>query len=367
MVYRFTRMEISGALADLGTMLPLAVPLIAVNGIDPTGALLGIGVLYIASGAYYKTVVPVQPMKIIAAYAIAMKLSPKMIVTSSLLTGILLLALAASGLTKKLNRIPDSVIKGVQLAVGTILIVQGVRGISTTPPIGLTIFLLALLLLRFESVPVALLIVVFGMLFGAVTMDATPSFDLGLHVPKLLAQGTPDFDLIASALFILVIPQLPMTVGNAVVSVSDLMETYFGKKATYRSLTSAQGFANLAVYLLGGFPLCFGAGGLASHYKFGARTGGSNIIIGSIFLALAILLGPSATTALSVIPTSILGVLLIFAGWELAVTSRTLKRKEDIGVAFVILLIAVLGNLGIAFLAGLALAYTLKKLMVEKP
>ncbi len=258
--------------------------------------------------------------------------------------------------------IPLSVVKGVQLAVGTILIVQGANAISTSPAVGLIAFLIALLLLRFDGIPVALIIVLGGVILGTTTMDSQFTLDLGLHVPKLLPYGLPNFSIVTTALFLLVIPQFPMTVGNAIVSVSDLMDAYFGKKPTYRSLAGTQGIANIAAYAVSGFPLCFGAGGLASHYKFGARTAGSNIIIGSIFLVLAILLGPSAIAILGIMPTAILGVLLIFAGWELASTARTLEKREDIAVAVVILFTAVLWNLGAAFLLGLALAYALKKL-----
>ncbi|MFQ5815894.1 MAG: putative sulfate/molybdate transporter, partial [Candidatus Hydrothermarchaeaceae archaeon] len=359
MVYRFNRMEVSGALGDLGTMLPLAVPLIVVNGMDPTGVLFMIGFLYVSSGAYYKSIVPVQPMKIIAAYAIALRLPPGVIVTSSLLMGILLLAMAASGLMEGLSRIPVSVVKGVQLAVGAILIVQGAEAVFTHPSIGLITLILALLLLRFKGVPVALLIVLGGVILGAAGLDSNLTLDLGFHIPRLVPHGPPEFDMATAALFLLVLPQLPMTVGNAVVSVSDLMGTYSGKKPTYRSLAGAQGLANLAAYLVSGFPLCFGAGGLASHYKFGARTAGSNIVIGSIFLALALLLGPSAASVLGIIPTAILGVLLIFAGWELAGTVRTLEKRRDVAVAVVVLFTAIIWNLGAAFLLGLALAYAL--------
>ena len=77
-------------------------------------------------------------------------------------------------------------------------------------------------------------------------------------------------------------------------------------------------FANGISFLLGGIPLCHGAGGLAAHYKFGARTGGSNIIIGGIFLCIALFLGHHALSLMHLLPLSILGVLLVFAGGQLS-------------------------------------------------
>ena len=55
--------EISGSLGDLATFLPLAVGLIAVNGVNATSIFLSAGLLYIAAGLYYGVPVPVQPLK----------------------------------------------------------------------------------------------------------------------------------------------------------------------------------------------------------------------------------------------------------------------------------------------------------------
>ncbi len=69
--YRFDRMEFAGSLGDLGTLLPLAIGMILINGLNPLGVLLSIGLYYILSGLYFNITVPVQPMKVIGAYAIA--------------------------------------------------------------------------------------------------------------------------------------------------------------------------------------------------------------------------------------------------------------------------------------------------------
>lgn len=54
-----------------------------------------------------------------------------------------------------------------------------------------------------------------------------------------------------------------------------------------------------------------GAGGLAANYRFGARTAGANVMIGSIFVLLGILFGQNAIIILNLLPMSILGVLLV--------------------------------------------------------
>ncbi|RLB85206.1 MAG: hypothetical protein DRH26_18520, partial [Deltaproteobacteria bacterium] len=57
--YVFNRMEFSGGLGDLGTLLPLSVGMILVNGLSPDGVFFSIGLFYILSGIYYGITVPV--------------------------------------------------------------------------------------------------------------------------------------------------------------------------------------------------------------------------------------------------------------------------------------------------------------------
>ena len=57
--YRFNRLELAGSLGDLGTLLPLAIGMILINGLKPTGLFLTIGIFYILSGIYFGVTVPV--------------------------------------------------------------------------------------------------------------------------------------------------------------------------------------------------------------------------------------------------------------------------------------------------------------------
>lgn len=68
-VFRFNLPELGGALGDLGTLLPLMVALILVNGLNATSVLVGVGVFYIVSGIYFRLPMPVQPLKAVAASA----------------------------------------------------------------------------------------------------------------------------------------------------------------------------------------------------------------------------------------------------------------------------------------------------------
>ena len=124
--------------------------------------------------------------------------------------------------------------------------------------------------------------------------------------------------------------------------------------------------ANFFSFCFGGMPLCHGAGGLAAHYRFGARTAGSNVIIGLIFLVLAFVLGDDIVSFFNLLPMSILGVLLVFAGAQLNLTIMDLEGRKEYFVATMILGITLASNLAVGFIAGTVFAQLLrwKKLSV---
>ena len=118
--------------------------------------------------------------------------------------------------------------------------------------------------------------------------------------------------------------------------------------------------ANFASFFMGGMPLCHGAGGLAAHFRFGARTAGSNIIIGSIFIILAIFFRTHILSILYLVPMSVLGVLLLFAGSQLSLTVIDMKARKDLFVSLMILGLTLASNLAVGFIVGIGIAYTLK-------
>ena len=151
--------------------------------------------------------------------------------------------------------------------------------------------------------------------------------------------------------------------GNAVIANADLSKEYFGensKRVTYSSLCISMAAANFLSFFFGGMPMCHGAGGLASRYRFGARTAGSNILSGIIFLGIAVLLGGHSLSFFYLLPMSALGVLLIFAGSQLTLTLLDMKTRKDLFVPMMVLGITLASNLAVGFLTGIALAYALK-------
>lgn len=389
--YLFNRLEAAGSLGDLGTLLPLAIGMIVINGLDPVGLFFVVGLFYILSGIYFGVTVPVQPMKVIGAYAIALGLTPGVITASGLLMGIFMLVLGLTGAIHVIGKYtPKPVVRGVQVGVGTLLMVQGIKFVLGTSsyqaarnaaephlalqaigpiPIGIILgiagIIVTLALLENKKVPAALVIIAAGIMFGILAgkHEGLDTIKPGLYLPNLIPFGLPTINDFTIALMTLVLPQVPMTIGNAVIANADLTREYFGEKAkmtSYRALANSMGLALIASFVFGGMPVCHGAGGLAAHYRFGARTAGSNIIIGAAFLALAVFLGQHALSVIYLFPFSILGVLLIFAGSQLALMIKDMKEKTDLFVVMVMLGITLAANLAIAFIAGFLMAYLFK-------
>lgn len=391
MHYRFNRLELAGSLGDLGTILPLAIGMILINGLSPLGLFFSFGLFYILSGVYFGITVPVQPMKVIGAYAIATGIDASQIMASGALIGMILLIIGGTGAVTAMGRyIPKPVIRGVQLSTGVLLMTYGVKFMLGTSklqllcqaaepylaiqnigpvPIGIIIGIiggfLTFLLLDNKKLPAGILVVLLGLVLGLFlgAHEGLGKLRPGLNIPRLFPFGIPSGADFTAALLMLVIPQMPMTLGNAVVASADLSEEYFGeisKKVTYRAFCISMALGNFASFLLGGMPMCHGAGGLAAHYRFGARTAGSNLMIGTIFILLAILFGSHALSIIYLIPLSVLGILLLFAGSQLALTILDMKERKDLFVALIILGITLASNLAVGFIAGIAIAYALK-------
>src|SRR6056297_248737 len=131
--YRFSLLEFAGSLGDLGTLLPLAIGMILINGLSPVGVFVSVGIFYVVTGLCYQLTVPIQPMKVIGAYAIAASLSASEVLASSLLMGGVLFIIGISGAITVIGRYtPQSVIRGVQLSTGALLMSGGIKFILGT-------------------------------------------------------------------------------------------------------------------------------------------------------------------------------------------------------------------------------------------
>ena len=92
--FEFTMRELAGSMGDFGTLSPLAIGFIAVNGMDPAGLFIVMGLTNIALGLIYRLPMPLEPKKVIALTAIAQEWPPDLIYNSAFGLGLVWFLLA---------------------------------------------------------------------------------------------------------------------------------------------------------------------------------------------------------------------------------------------------------------------------------
>ena len=378
-------------MGDLGTLIPLFVALIVLCKLSITTVLLLAGAYYIISGIFFRLPMPVQPLKVVSAIAIAIptQVTPSVLAATAMVFGLITLFLGLTGLIDWIAKLfSKPIVRGIQLGLGFILVKKGMGfildpnlfsnsgadayqlwGISANLILGIAGCAITLVLITNKKVPAALLIISIGFVLGFVfgTIGDIP-ISLGPTPIEFYIPSSNDFFI---AITLLVIPQIPLTIGNAIIGTKDTSQSLFGKgsatkRVTNRNLSISMGLANLLTGITGGVPMCHGAGGLAAHYRFGARTGGSNIMIGLIFLVIAILFGSIGITLLTSLPNAIFGILLIFAGLELATLIKDIKERNDLFVVVLIASVAIVStNMSIAFAIGIAVSFLIRVAKIE--
>jgi predicted benzoate:H+ symporter BenE len=317
--------ELSGALGDLGTLLPLVLGMIAVVGLAPVPVLLGFAVFYVATALYYRLPIPVQPMKAVAAVLLTAGISSAGLAASGVLIGVALLVLGLTGWITRLARIvPQSVLAGLQLGLGIALAMVSLDLMASAPVIAAVTLGLVLALVAVPRCPSALIAlavaIVLAQLLGVQGMPLATAGAPALSVPSL-----PSLDEMEQALSLFVLPQLSLTLTNAVLLTSLIAADYYGDRAAHVTparLSVTSGLANLLLTPFGALPMCHGAGGLAAHHRFGARSGTAPLVMGLALLAAVLLPGGLGLAILAAIPAAGLGALLLVASGQLAATRR---------------------------------------------
>jgi len=348
--------DASGAFADLGTFLPLVLGVLMVRHFDPTGLLVGFGVFALVTAAVYRRPIPVQPMKVVAAIVIATGISPQVVAAGGLLIGLILVLLAVSGTISALARwIPQSVLFGVQLGVGLHLVLAGARLVSGGWIVGAVSLaaLLAFQLTRFKPVA-ALAVLIVSATWALQQSGGMPPLTPGFYLPELML---PHWSDAWTSLRSLALPQLPLTLTNAVLAPAAIALSLFpedGARITAQRLALSSGILNTLLAPLGAFPMCHGAGGLVVQYKFGARSGMAPALFGLGCLGLGLLFGPDALQLLGILPMAAVGALLIVAGGELAISKRLFDAGTDTLAVIVLTgVIAVSVNIAAGFIVGI--------------
>lgn len=330
--------DATGAIADLGVLVPLAAALILVNGLDAGAVLIGAGALALASGAAFGIPFPVQPLKALTAVAVAHRLAPEVIHAAGLEVGAILLLLSIRRVADAVARLfTTPVVRALQVGVGLLLVLTAARLAAAPPdlfrgtppspwPTVLAVGALVAVGVAARRGRYGVALAVLGA--GVAVSAAVAAPDLAgpsLRLPRLALPGPAAF---ATAFALLVVPQIPLTFGNAVVAVTDVAHRYFGPRA--RRVTPSRvclscGAGNVAAALVGGMPMCHGAGGLTAHVRLGARTARMNVLLGTALAGLGLFFASDVPVLLGLLPAWALAAFLAYAGIRHALLAADLR------------------------------------------
>lgn len=336
--------SVTGAIGDSITVVPLVVALALLTEVSLPHALVAFGAFQVVWGVRYGLPVSVEPMKALAALAVAGAITYAELALAGVILGVLLLAIGLTGTLGRVERwIGEPVIRGVQFAVGLVLLKTGIELAVDDPVVALAGVAVAVAFaLAGHGKASALAVVVVGV--GAAFVGA------GVPAPRLPgAPPTPTFGAaVTRATLDGVVAQLAMTIGNAALATSLLFADLLDAEVTPDELSTSMGLMNLIAVPTGGIPMCHGCDGVAGKYAFGARTGGANVVLGVGYLVAASFATPALIAAF---PLAMLGALLAIVAVSLArnVTDSG-NRALSVGVG----LLALATNLGVAFVAGIA-------------
>jgi MFS superfamily sulfate permease-like transporter len=361
--------EAAGAFGDLGTLIPFLVGYLTIAKMDPVGVLVAFGLFKILAGLYFKTPVPIQPMKAIGTAAISHPgaIGPAAILASGLFSGLLWLTMGLSGAVTWIARLTNRpIVHGLILGLGLSFVLEGIKLIEGDYVVAILGIALTFALLSRDRVPAMLALLVFGSVVAIARQPAIlgelRQISVQLRLPEFALTSLTGHDVLVGVV-VLGLPQAALTLGNAIVATVEENNALFpDRPTTVRAVAIDHGVMNIVGASLGGVPMCHGAGGLAGHVRFGARTGGALVMLGALVLFIGLFLADSVTTFFKLFPRSVLGVILLFGGLELAASVQAGDRatKSD---RYVMLLTAgvAMWNMGAGYLAGLALSHSYRR------
>ncbi|CAL9172912.1 unnamed protein product [Musa hybrid cultivar] len=413
LLFRSRWAEVNGALGDLGTYIPIIMALALAKDLDLGTTLVFTGVYNIITGFIYGVPMPVQPMKSIAAVAISTaSFGVPEIMAAGICTSAVVFLLGATRLMELAYKfIPLPVVRGIQLAQGLSFAMTAVKYVRYDQDLakgkasgdrrwmGLDGLVLAIAATVFVvivngageaaeqgreeqviheqgggrrrakswrkvifSVPSAVVVFVLGIILAIIREPGVvKELKVGpsrIHVVKISKHAWKE-GFIKGA-----VPQLPLSVLNSVIAVCKLTTDLFPDKvASATSVSITVGLMNLVGCWFGAMPCCHGAGGLAGQYKFGGRSGACVALLGAAKLAVGLVLGGSLLRLLVEFPVGLLGVLLLFAGVELAMAARDMSSKAE---SFVMLICAAVSLVGSSAALGFVCGIVVHVLVVVR-
>jgi MFS superfamily sulfate permease-like transporter len=303
---------------------------------------------------------PLQPLKAMATLVITQKIEGDILMGASIAIGVTMLILTLSGSLALLAKwIPVCVVRGIQFGLGLSLARLAIQSyIPHEGTLGYGLagvgFLIMSLLWGNRRLPPGLLVIALG---GAYTLAVglkagTIADGFGLTLPTL---HWPQWQDVWTGFWVLALPQIPLSLSNSVIATQRIVRDLFPERAIgVRKIGLTYSIANLVAPLWGGIPVCHGCAGVAGHYAFGAKTGGSVIIYGTIYVLLGLFLSRSLAEVLEIFPQSILGVVLFFEALTLLALIRDqAPTPRHLWIALLVGVVAQMGPYG--FIIGLLL------------
>ena len=358
--FEFNLRELAGSMGDFGTLFPLAIGFIAVNGIDPAGLFIVMGLTNIALGLIYRLPMPLEPKKVVAATAISQEWPPALIHASALGLGLIWFLLVITGLLRRIVSItPRFLVRGIQIALGVILGWRALQMMAPAPLLGVLAVALVLLLRGSRYAPATLVLMALGVGIMAWRGELQQAVILDVTLPALTV---PRLDEIWQAMILAGFAQIPLSITNAVIAAAALIRDYFPEKAvSERKLMLNMGAMNVIGSFFGGMPMCHGAQGLAGQYYFGARTGGTPILEGLVEISMGLFLSRSIANILTAFPMPLIGGMMFMVAGQLGKEAVKL-RGWKLGLAATTAAVSVVTNMAVGFVVGLGLTYLLRTL-----
>ncbi|KAI5283925.1 hypothetical protein KEM54_001725 [Ascosphaera aggregata] len=339
--------ELSGAVGDLGTFLPLAIALAKNKTVSLPATLVLSGLFNITTGVFFGIPLPVQPMKAVAAAAVANKFSQQEIAAAGIFVGGTVMIFSVTGLLKWFaGVVPIPVVKGIQFGAGLSLILSAGNNMKAnlhwSHPWFDNYFWVGA---AFVGLLVANIHrrVSYGLiLFAACVVIACIRISSDQEVPSFSLWKPTRDDIILpdgpswkTGIVEAGLGQLPLTTLNSVLAVvylaADLLPSLGSPSMT--AVGYSVGMMNLIGCWFGAMPICHGSGGLAAQYHFGARSGTSIIMLGVLKIVIGVLFGETILSLLWKFPTSLLGVMVVAAGLQLASVGESLNTGKAWDIA----------------------------------
>jgi hypothetical protein len=363
--------EVAGAFGDLGTLIPFVVAYLAVVKLDPTSVLVAFGAAYVVMGVVYRTPMAVQPMKAIGAVAVSQSvplalLTPATIQAAGLITAFIWTLLAVTGLARRVAAlVPRQVTVGIVMGLGLSLMLNAVELMSRGWIVGAVLLAVAMMLLGRRNFLAMLVLLLVGAALAFIQDPTLAAKFAAVEVnPRLPTLGFSQigWNELWIGATLLALPQVPLTLGNALIATVEQSNRVFPERpVTERRVALSTGLMNFWSAAIHGVPMCHGAGGMAGHVQFGARSGWAPVIIGSVLLISGLFFANAVALFFTAFPQPVLGVILFLAGAQLALGNCDLGHAKH--QRFIALTTAALAiwHVGVAFVFGVLVDQALKR------